>query len=236
MGGCRIALVALLAAWSAPLAAQSPAAPTLPAGDPWSVVQLAQGGDVAGRFDYYLLSLSWSPQYCVKAKNSSRDKVQCQERNYGFVSHGLWPQYTRGYPRECPTQEKFDLGKVDIDRLLPVMPSDSLIRHEWRAHGTCSGLPAKDYFALMERAFQSIKIPLEYTNPGADIVTSAALLRQRFAVNNPGLPIAAIVPMCDGQYLQEVRLCLTRDLVPRACTVEIRSDCRQEKLILRPMR
>ena len=88
----------------------------------------------------------------------------------------------------------------------------------------------------MERAFQSIKIPLEYTNPGADVVTSAALLRQRFAVNNPGLPIAAIVPMCDGQYLQEVRLCLTRDLVPRACTVEIRSDCRQEKLILRPMR
>lgn len=205
---------------------------------PGSAIAQSAGAprDTPGRFDYYMLVLSWSPQYCATARNAARDKQQCLVRRYGFIAHGLWPQYLRGYPRECPTSEKFDLSRADIERLLPVMPSDGLIRHQWRAHGTCSGLSAKDYFARTEQAYQSIKIPVDYANPGADVVTSASQLRQRFAANNPGLPIAAIVPMCDGQYLQEVRVCLTRDLRPRACTVEIRTDCRQDRLILRPMR
>lgn len=197
---------------------------------------MAQGRDVPGRFDYYLFTLSWSPQYCAKTKNAERDKVQCGQRNYGFVAHGLWPQYNRGYPRECPSTEKFNLTKADFERLLPIMPNENLIRHEWRAHGTCTGLPAKDYFQATETVYRSILVPSEFVNPGADITSTAAIIRQRFAANNPGLPMAAIVPMCDGQYLEEVRICMTRDLKPRACSVEIRSNCRQEKLVLRPVR
>ncbi|WP_333877764.1 hypothetical protein [Methylobacter sp.] len=49
-----------------------------------------------GKFDYYLLTLSWSPEHCAEVKN---DKIQCDgTKPYGFVVHDLWPQYDRDYP------------------------------------------------------------------------------------------------------------------------------------------
>jgi ribonuclease I len=47
---------------------------------------------VAGVFDYYLLTLSWSPTFCLTHK----DDAQCSGKGYGFVLHGLWPQYAKG--------------------------------------------------------------------------------------------------------------------------------------------
>ncbi|MGZ5018083.1 MAG: ribonuclease T2 family protein, partial [Methylobacter sp.] len=36
-----------------------------------------------GKFDYYLLTLSWSPEHCAEVKN---DKIQCNgTERYGFV-------------------------------------------------------------------------------------------------------------------------------------------------------
>jgi ribonuclease T2 len=53
---------------------------------------LAQGTAAApGAFDYYVLALSWSPQYCATATNNA-DRSQCSVP-HGFVVHGLWPQY-----------------------------------------------------------------------------------------------------------------------------------------------
>ena len=55
-----------------------------------------------GEFDFYVLSLSWSPSFCEAAQergNSSRNQqIQCGGRPYAFVVHGLWPQYDRGFP------------------------------------------------------------------------------------------------------------------------------------------
>ena len=43
-----------------------------------------------GTFDYYLLSLSWSPAYCL----SDPGAAECNgPRRFGFIVHGLWPQY-----------------------------------------------------------------------------------------------------------------------------------------------
>jgi ribonuclease T2 len=58
-----------------------------------------QTESVAGVFDYYLLTLSWSPTFCLTHK----DDVQCSGKGYGFVLHGLWPQYAKGgWPESCP--------------------------------------------------------------------------------------------------------------------------------------
>src|SRR5215471_18018763 len=58
-----------------------------------------------GEFDYYVLSLSWSPSYCEEAEergNTGRSQqIQCGGRPFSFVVHGLWPQYERGYPEYC---------------------------------------------------------------------------------------------------------------------------------------
>ncbi|CAB3778800.1 Ribonuclease [Paraburkholderia ultramafica] len=46
--------------------------------------------NVPGKFDYYVLSLSWSPDYC---SGNAQDTQQCgPTKRFGFVPHGLWPQ------------------------------------------------------------------------------------------------------------------------------------------------
>ena len=43
--------------------------------------------------------------------------------------------------------------------MLDIMPSKRLIFHEYRKHGTCSGLGVDGYFDLARRLFESVKIP-----------------------------------------------------------------------------
>ena len=45
----------------------------------------------AAPFDYYLLSLSWAPNFC--ASHQSDHSSECAAGNHAaFVLHGLWPQ------------------------------------------------------------------------------------------------------------------------------------------------
>ena len=57
-----------------------------------------------GQFDYYVLSLSWSPSFCETATGNAR-RQQCGARPFSFVVHGLWPQYERGFPESCLVPE-----------------------------------------------------------------------------------------------------------------------------------
>src|SRR6266404_463106 len=56
-----------------------------------------------GEFDFYVLSLSWSPSFCEQAseRGGGRSQIQCGGRPYSFVVHGLWPQYERGFADYC---------------------------------------------------------------------------------------------------------------------------------------
>jgi ribonuclease T2 len=46
-----------------------------------------------GQFDYYVLSLSWSPSFCeASGERGAPPQQQCGARAYSFVVHGLWPQ------------------------------------------------------------------------------------------------------------------------------------------------
>src|SRR3984893_16793421 len=62
------------------------------------------GQNEAGQFDFYVLSLSWSPSFCAAAAergNARGPSLQCGARPYSFVVHGLWPQYDKGFPEYC---------------------------------------------------------------------------------------------------------------------------------------
>ena len=51
--------------------------------------------EATGDFDFYVMALSWSPDYC--ASNGSNDPQQCSiGKKLDFVLHGLWPQYESG--------------------------------------------------------------------------------------------------------------------------------------------
>lgn len=196
----------------------------------WCGLACTAAADAPGRFDYYLLSLSWSPQYC--ATTARPGDSQCQ-RPYAFVVHGLWPQNERGYPQGCGRGEYLDEGL--IRSLLPIMPSKALIIHEWKQHGVCSGLTAERYFATLTKAYRGVRIPEKYRGLDTYLSTSTAAIEGDFLAANPGLKPEMIALHCSGQYLQEVRLCLTRDLQARACGSDVRDRCGRT-VVLRPTR
>ena len=116
-----------------------------------------------GEFDFYVLSLSWSPSFCEAAAergNSGRAQVQC-ERPYSFVVHGLWPQYERGFPEYCQRPSP-RLDRNIMTSMLDLMPAPGLIFNEWDKHGTCSGLGARAYFESVRKARAAVKIPEEF--------------------------------------------------------------------------
>src|SRR6266480_6388794 len=118
-----------------------------------------------GEFDFYVLSLSWSPSFCEAASergNSGRSQqAQCGGRPFSFVVHGLWPQYERGFPEYCQRPAP-RLERNIMTSMLDLMPAPGLIYNEWDKHGTCSGLGERAYFETIRKARAAIKIPPEY--------------------------------------------------------------------------
>jgi ribonuclease T2 len=183
-----------------------------------------RGGDVPGRFDYYLMSLSWSPSFCATHADETE---QCGSKGFGFVLHGLWPQNSNGsWPQHCRSDGEPDAAT--IERTLAFMPSRYLIEHEWQTHGSCTGLHAHDYFDLADHAFASIKVPPALTAPQAPPQLSADDVVQAFIRANPGLgPNMLSVDCHNGSELAEVRVCLNKqDLSPQACGGRVRNSCR----------
>lgn len=187
------------------------------------------------KFDFYVLSLSWSPEYCASRGNSRPGDIQCaEERPYDFVLHGLWPQYEQGWPQDCSTEP---IARPVVDGMLDIMPSPGLIRHEWTKHGTCSGLDPAGYFGEARKAFQAVRIPEPYKRPQRQVVSNVQELKKRFVQANPRLKEDGVAAVCSGRFLQEVRVCLTTDFQPRACSKDVlRSQCRVDEVILRPVR
>ncbi|MCU1275808.1 MAG: ribonuclease [Bryobacterales bacterium] len=185
-----------------------------------------------GTFAYYLLALSYAPDFCAQPAGH-KDPRECGAgRHVGFVVHGLWPQRENGRgPERCgparPVSEEI------IRVTLNYIPSESLIQHEWANHGTCSGLSANEYFSAVRRARDSVRIPRELQQPARPLRMSPTEIESKFAAANPNFPKDAFRVSCypDGE-LQEVRICFNKDLTPRACgsgagqcatgTVEIR--------------
>jgi ribonuclease T2 len=193
------------------------------------------GSGTPGDFDYYLLSLSWSPAFCLDSPGAAECNGQ---RRYGFIVHGLWPQNERGWPEHCDVHVPVPDGVVQ--GIADLMPARALVYHEWSAHGTCSGLAPAQFFALVRRAYVSIVIPPSFNGPAAAVDRSTAAVAAAFQEANPRLPAASIVVTCSGQEaprLREVRICLDRNLAPRSCSADAaRGACRAPELIVPPVR
>jgi len=188
-----------------------------------------------GDFAYYLLSLSWSPAFCL----SSPGAAECNgPRRYGFIVHGLWPQNEQGWPENCdvhrPVPDEVVQGIADL------MPARGLVYHEWSAHGTCSGLEPAEFFALVRRAHASIAIPQELSGPRQAIEQPPAAIAGAFLRTNPRLPAQSIVITCSSQgapRLREVHICLDRHLAPRTCSADaMHGACRAPQVIIPPIR
>lgn len=193
----------------------------------------------AGDFDYYALSLSWSPSYCAGPAGRD-DAEQCGPgRRFAFVVHGLWPQYERGWPQDCDTEERW-VAEERIGAMLDLMPSRKLIIHEWRKHGSCSGLSQEDYFGATRALFAKVRVPARYLAPQADIVTTPDGLVSDFVKTNRDLTANMISVQCgnarDEARLSELRICFDRAGSFIACGTNEARQCRARQLVMPPVR
>jgi ribonuclease T2 len=167
-------------------------------------------------FAYFMLVLSYAPDFCAQPAGD-KDPRECGDgRHIGFVVHGLWPQgeTTRG-PENCGSASP--IPQNTIQAMLDYFPTESLIQHEWKTHGTCSGLNAGDYFAAVKKARDSVTIPDELT-PSSRQLTTPGDIEAKVAAANAGFPNTAFRTSCyPDKELQEIRICLNKDLSPRAC-------------------
>jgi ribonuclease T2 len=186
-------------------------------------------------FDYYVLSLSWSPQFCT---THPKDK-QCT-RNYGIVLHGLWPQYNKGYPNSC---SKEWIATKLIRSFPDLYPSEKLAIHEWVQHGTCSGLSPRDYLKLSQKLKQSVVMPDVLQNLAKPLRVSSSQLNALMQKANPNLSNNSIAFSCadGGRFLQEIYLCFDKKgAKSAACGVDIqrrsRLSCGRPNFLIRSVR
>jgi ribonuclease T2 len=196
-----------------------------------AVAQSRQQGE-PGKFDYYVLSLSWSPSFCETATGRAREE-QCGPRRYSFVVHGLWPQYERGFPENCEVPAP-RLDHRIMSGMLDLMPAPGLIYHEWDAHGTCSGLSQSEYFETIRKARTRVSVPPAYENLERPLTVTPAQVIDAFVKANKGLAASGIAIDCDRTRLREVRICMTRDLTFRDCGRD--RACRSDSLVMPPVR
>lgn len=189
-----------------------------------------------GAFDFYVLSLSWSPSFCAETEErGGRRSQQCSGRPYAFVVHGLWPQYESGYPEYCE-QPSPRLQREVMSSMLDLMPAPRLIYNEWDKHGTCAALPAKAYFETIRKARAAIKIPDDFLNLSDTKTVTPAAVEDAFIKANPGLSNTAIAVTCNRTRLSEVRICLSKELQFRACDEVDHQACRRDEVTMPPVR
>lgn len=163
-----------------------------------------------GDFDHYVLAFSWSPAFCASDAGRTRT-AQCRDNDFGWVVHGLWPQYAKArresepWPQYCaPVQP---LPSALLRRHFCAMPEQQLMQCQWAKHGSCSGLGSEAYFAAIARLQRRFTLP----SPPDEAMPSGRL-RDMVLAANPGLrPEHLRITRRDGR-IREVRICLDKAL------------------------
>ncbi|KRP61226.1 ribonuclease T2 family protein [Pseudomonas trivialis] len=175
----------------------------------------------AGNFDFYVLSLSWSPTFCL----THPDNEQCSGKGYGFVLHGLWPQYAKGgWPSACDSRSP--LSDAELAKGALIFPTRALLKHEWSKHGTCSGLDATRYLDATDAALASVQIPQQLQPFNVPNYLQAAEIEALFRQSNPAMGNRSVAVICKGKVLSEVRVCLSKELRFAGCPRSVKTQCR----------
>ncbi len=192
-------------------------------------------GERAGEFDHYVLSLSWSPTWCA-LEGDARGSEQCNDRHdHGWILHGLWPQHDRGWPSFCLTVER-DPSRAETAAMADIMGTAGLAWHQWKKHGRCAGLPPDEYFALARRAYEEVNRPEVLRRLDQAVRLPVSVVEEAFLEANEDWAPEMVTITCKAARIQEARICLTKDLVPRKCGPDVVRDCTLRDALLDPVR
>ena len=185
----------------------------------------------AGAFDYFLLTLSWAPEFCATNSKGSNTAECGPKQHMGLVVHGLWPQYDNGQgPQDCGNTS---VPSSIVKQTLPIMPGNGLIQHEWSKHGTCSALSVQDYFGAIAKLYHGLVVPESFKSPSASAKTSPAKIEKEFATAN-GAPTAAFRIACPQNVFSAVEICLSKDLQYQSCPASLK-ECRAKSIKVLPV-
>lgn len=189
----------------------------------------------AGEFDYYVLALSWSPNWCTIEGDAKRSPQCVTREDYGWVLHGLWPQYHRGWPEHCSTVER-NPPRWMTEQMVDIMGSSGLAWYQWEKHGRCTGLSGEDYYALSRRAYGSIVRPAVFRKLDKSVKLPARVVEDAFLKANPQLEPDMLTITCRDGFIQEARVCMSKNLAPVPCGRDVSQDCTLGSARFDPMR
>ena len=190
-------------------------------------------GERPGDFDYYVMALSWSPTWCALT-GDARGSPQC-DTAHGWILHGLWPQYHRGYPSACQTAAT-PPTRAMTGAMADIMGTPGLAWHQWKKHGTCSGLSAHAYLDLSRAAYDGVNRPQIFRKLDRAVTLPAALIEKAFLQANPQFDADSVTVTCRDHHIQEVRLCLSKDMQPVPCGRDVIKDCSLTDALFTPIR
>jgi ribonuclease T2 len=141
--------------------------------------------DKPGAFDYYVLALG-----CVSPIAGTRAAFGTTGN---AAPQSLAPSSCMGCGRSTPRAGRKTVQRAKrpwvpshvIDEMRDLMPSKSLIIHEYRTHGTCSDLEPAQYFGVARELYERVSVPEHFLAPGAELVLSAEEIEREFAAVNP---------------------------------------------------
>ncbi len=192
-------------------------------------------GEPAGEFDYYVLALSWSPSWCA-IEGDARNSPQCDDStDHGWVLHGLWPQYHRGFPAHCATAKR-PPSRAMTAQMTDIMGTSGLAWYQWKKHGTCTGLSAPAYYALAREAYRRVNRPEVFRKLKVPVKLPASVVEAAFLKANPNWEPDMITITCRDARIQEARLCLSKNLDPVPCGQDVVRDCRMKDALFDPVR
>ncbi|KAL6846765.1 hypothetical protein ACP4OV_024213 [Aristida adscensionis] len=150
----------------------------------------------------------------------------------GLSINPVWPSYAKGYGPTCCNHQDFDMAKIsnlttELDKYWPSLycssPSlcsgghGSLWAHEWEKHGTCAYPVIQDEYSYFSTALQMystyiVTAMLESKiSIGADDGGGKYPVTQLVATIKGSFGASPLL-ICDGESLQELRLCFSKDL------------------------
>ncbi|RVV97475.1 ribonuclease T [Mesobaculum littorinae] len=192
-------------------------------------------GERAGAFDYWVLALSWSPNWCA-TEGAARGSEQCDpEAARGWVLHGLWPQYEAGWPSYCSGAAQ-DPSRAETGQRADLFGDADAAWYQWKKHGRCSGMAPGAYYDTARAAFDAVIKPDVFARMTDPLRMPTAVVEEAFLEANAGLSADMITITCKGDRIREARVCLSRDgLDPRICGADVIRDCTAQDALMAPI-
>lgn len=184
--------------------------------------------------------VTWNHELCRQFSPTLCESGCTRDSISQFTIHGLWPQYTDGYPTYC-TDDTFSVNSLEKSTLNQMNcewdsyttntnsgSNEGFWAHEWEKHGTCSltVLPTQeDYFSKALELNDKYDIDVVLQDAGIDMSGSTVATKDVQNALNDAFGVQGAVK-CNGNSIQEVWMCFDKETYePFTCPSSIKNGC-----------